>query len=118
MVILFRLLGNSLFSIREYTEWRPRRKLYDQAFNKTYANYIHTHNNNIMISFSPFSYLQCLAPQFNACVNKLVDELKLLADGKTLVPFKKYMHQVTMDVISQVQNDIDRWNCDIYVYFR
>ncbi|KAL5497010.1 hypothetical protein EMCRGX_G013400 [Ephydatia muelleri] len=77
-----RLLGNSLFSIREYTEWRPRRKLYDQAFNKT--------------------YLQCLAPQFNACVNKLVDELKLLADGKTLVSFKKYMHQVTMDVISQV----------------
>eukprot|EP00731_Ephydatia_muelleri_P008733 Em0004g1071a len=50
-----RFLGNGLVVIEDYETWRPRRKLYDPAFNK--------------------SYLKGLCPKFNSCVELFLDKL-------------------------------------------
>lgn len=48
------------------------------------------------------SYLKSLLPSFNECTDKLLDNLRPLADGKTVVPMKQYLADVTLDVISKV----------------
>ncbi|KAL5463995.1 hypothetical protein EMCRGX_G032950 [Ephydatia muelleri] len=77
-----RLVGNGLFSIPDYKTWKPRRKLYDPAFNR--------------------GYLKSLVPKFCASADLFLDKLQCLADGKTQVPLKIHIHQATLDVISKV----------------
>ncbi|KAL5497025.1 hypothetical protein EMCRGX_G013418 [Ephydatia muelleri] len=62
-----RFLGNGLVVIEDYETWRPRRKLYDPAFNK--------------------SYLKDLCPKFNSCVELFLDKLAPHAHGTTEVAF-------------------------------
>ena len=38
----------------------------------------------------------------NECVTKVVDQLKPLADGKSFVGMKDFLHTITADVISKV----------------
>eukprot|EP00731_Ephydatia_muelleri_P008176 Em0004g514a len=77
-----RFLGKGLFTIRDYETWKPRRKMYDPAFNR--------------------GYLKSLTPMFGECVDKFLDKLKPLADGRTQVPMKKHIHNAALDVISKV----------------
>eukprot|EP00731_Ephydatia_muelleri_P008149 Em0004g487a len=77
-----RFLGDGLFTIRDYETWKPRRKMYDPAFNR--------------------GYLKTLVPMFEKCVNKLLDQLRPLADGRTEVPMKKHLSDAATDVISKV----------------
>ncbi|KAL5496599.1 hypothetical protein EMCRGX_G012912 [Ephydatia muelleri] len=76
------LLENSVLTIRDYETWKPRRKLYDPAFNR--------------------GYLKSLTPMFGECVDMFLDKLKPLADGRTQVPMKKHIHNAALDVISKV----------------
>ncbi len=48
------------------------------------------------------SYLKSLLPSFNECANKLLEGIQPLADGKTIVPMKEHLSNVTLDVISKV----------------
>jgi len=48
------------------------------------------------------SYLKSLVPSFNECADKLIERLRPLADGKTTVPMKDHLAEVTLDVISKV----------------
>ena len=50
------------------------------------------------------SYLKSLVPTFGECVDKFLDRLRPLADGKTQVPMMKHIHTTTLDVISKVGN--------------
>ena len=49
-----------------------------------------------------FSYLKSLLPSFNECTDKLLDNIRPLADGRTTVPMKQHLAEVTLDVISKV----------------
>ena len=40
---------------------------------------------------------------FNETTTSIIDNLKPLADGKTIVPLKKYIHNLTLDMISKVK---------------
>lgn len=40
---------------------------------------------------------------FNDCINKFVEELKPIADGNTIIPLKKYIRLLTMNIISMVK---------------
>ncbi|XP_064405692.1 cholesterol 24-hydroxylase-like [Halichondria panicea] len=77
-----RFLGNGLVAIFDYDTWKPRRKIYDQPFNK--------------------NYLKSLLPSFNECTDKLLEGIRPLADGKTTVPMKQHLSEVTLNVISKV----------------
>ena len=48
------------------------------------------------------SYLKSLTPMFGECVDKFLDKLRPLADGRTQVPMKKHIHNAALDVISKV----------------
>ncbi len=48
------------------------------------------------------SYLKSLLPSFNECTNKLLEGIRPLADGKTIVPMKEHLSDVTLAVISKV----------------
>ena len=50
------------------------------------------------------SYLQSILPAFNKCVDVFINKLTPLADGKTPVPMKEHLAEVTLDVISKVEN--------------
>jgi len=43
-----------------------------------------------------------LVPSFNECADKFIEGLRPLADGKTIVPMKEHLAQVTADGISKV----------------
>jgi len=43
-----------------------------------------------------------LVPSFNECADKFIERLRPLADGKTTVPMKEHLAEVTLDVISKV----------------
>ena len=51
---------------------------------------------------SLYSYLKSLVPSFNECADKFLEGLRPLADGKTTVPMKEHLAEVTQDVISKV----------------
>ncbi|XP_064388742.1 cholesterol 24-hydroxylase-like [Halichondria panicea] len=88
-----RFLGNGLVSVPDYDTWKPRRKLYDPAFNK--------------------SYLKSLLPSFNKCVDVLLDSIRPLADGETDVPMKQHLAECTLYVISKVafgSDFSDQWD--------
>ena len=51
---------------------------------------------------SLYSYLKSLVPSFNECADKFIQGLRPLADGKTTVPMKEHLAQVTEDAISKV----------------
>ena len=51
---------------------------------------------------SLYSYLKSLVPSFNECADKFIQGLRPLADGKTTVPMKEHLAEVTLDVISKV----------------
>ena len=51
---------------------------------------------------SLYSYLKSLVPSFNECADKFIERLRPLADGKTIVPMKEHLAQVTEDAISKV----------------
>ena len=42
-------------------------------------------------------------PSFNEGADKFIEGLRPLADGKTTVPMKEHLAEVTQDVISKVQ---------------
>ena len=48
------------------------------------------------------SYLKSLVPTFCASVDLFLGKLRPLADGKTQVPLKTHIQEVTLDVISKV----------------
>ncbi len=48
------------------------------------------------------SYLKSLLPSFNECTDKLLEGIRPLADGKTTVPMKQHLSEVTLNVISKV----------------
>ena len=52
--------------------------------------------------YSLCSYLKSLVPSFNECADKFLEGLRPLADGKTTVPMKAHLAEVTLDVISKV----------------
>ena len=56
---------------------------------------------SVFLHHSP-SHLKTLIPSFNECADRLVEKLTPLADGVTLVPMKKELSIVTLDVISNV----------------
>ena len=56
---------------------------------------------------SLYSYLKGLVPSFNEGADKFIEGLRPLADGKTTVPMKEHLAEVTQDVISKVQG---LWN--------
>eukprot|EP00731_Ephydatia_muelleri_P004561 Em0002g737a len=78
-----RFLGNGLVVIEDYETWRPRRKLYDPAFNK--------------------SYLKALCPKFNSCVELFLDKLAPHSHGTTEVPMKKHICATTLDIIGKAR---------------
>jgi len=41
-------------------------------------------------------------PSFSECADKIIERLRPLADGKTTVPMKEHLAEVTLDVISKV----------------
>jgi len=45
-------------------------------------------------------------PSFNECVDKFIQGLRPLADGKTTVPMNEHLAEVTLDVISKVTYEI------------
>ena len=54
---------------------------------------------------SPFvndSYLKGLVPSFNECVDRFLERLRPLADGKTEVPMMEEFATLTLDVICKV----------------
>jgi len=51
---------------------------------------------------SLYSYLKSLVPSFNECADRFIGRLRPLADGKTTVPMKEHLAEVTLDVISKV----------------
>jgi len=51
---------------------------------------------------SLYRYLKSLVPSFNECADKFIQGLRPLADGKTTVPMKEHLAQVTEDAISKV----------------
>ncbi len=55
-----------------------------------------------MCTYLHCSYLKSLLPSFNECTNKLLEGIQPLADGKTVVPMKEHLANVTLDVISKV----------------
>ncbi|KAL5493499.1 hypothetical protein EMCRGX_G014690 [Ephydatia muelleri] len=77
-----RLVGNGLISLQSYEVWKPRRQLYESAFNA--------------------SHLKGLIPNFCKRVDLFLKKLVPLADGETKVPLRKYMHDAAVDVISEV----------------
>ncbi|XP_064405688.1 cholesterol 24-hydroxylase-like isoform X2 [Halichondria panicea] len=77
-----RFFGNGLVSIPDHDTWKPRRKIYEHSFNK--------------------SYLKSLLPSFNECTDKLLEGIRPLADGKTTIPMKQHLSEVTLNVISKV----------------
>jgi len=56
----------------------------------------------MLLWLSIHSYLKSLVPSFNECADKLIERLRPLADGKTTVPMKEHLAEVTLDVISKV----------------
>lgn len=77
-----RFLGNGLLSVTDNNVWKPRRKIYDAGFHR--------------------SQTKLQTPMINECVTKVVDQLKPLADGKSFVGMKDFLHTITADVISKV----------------
>ena len=55
-----------------------------------------------IVQFYIYSYLKTLVSTFNATITSVIDELRPLADGKTVVPLKKYIHNITLEIISKV----------------
>jgi len=48
------------------------------------------------------SYLKGLVPSFNECVDRFLERLRPLADGKTEVPMMEEFATLTLDVICKV----------------
>ena len=61
-----------------------------------------TYHRLFVVMVAGGSYLKSLVPTFGGCVDKFLDELGLLADGKTQVPMKKHSYNAATDVISKV----------------
>ena len=61
-----------------------------------------------MFSFTTFnfcfSHLKTLTTPFNESVDKFLDKLRPLADGKSAVPMKSHLAGLTLDVISKVSS--------------
>lgn len=53
-------------------------------------------------NLSSFSYLKLLLKPFNEMVEKFLEQIKHLADGKTEVPMKVHFGELTQNVISKV----------------
>ncbi len=49
-----------------------------------------------------FSYLKTLLGTFNEMTNATIEELVPVADGKTVIPLKKYISKLATDIISKV----------------
>ncbi len=47
-------------------------------------------------------YLKTLEGTFNEIVTSMLEELKPMADGETLIPIKKYINNFALNVISKV----------------
>lgn len=77
-----RFLGNGLVTVVDYETWKPKRKLYDSSFNK--------------------SYLKTLVEPLNSLVDHFLEELKPLADGKTEVLMSDHVRDFTLGVVSKV----------------
>ncbi len=50
-----------------------------------------------------FRYLKNLEGSFNEIMTSVIEELKPMADGETLIPIKKYINNFTLTVISKVR---------------
>ncbi|XP_064406602.1 cholesterol 24-hydroxylase-like [Halichondria panicea] len=88
-----RFMGRGIFSIPDYDVWKPRRRMYDSAFKK--------------------SYLEGILPAFNSCIDLFLEKLAPFTDGVTPVPMKEHLSEVTLDVISKVAFGTDftkSWN--------
>ena len=46
-----------------------------------------------------------LIPSFNECADKLIEKLRLIADGMTSISISKEFSSFTLDVISKVWSD-------------
>ena len=91
-----RFLGSGLFTIPDYDTWKPRRRLYDSAFKK--------------------SYLEGILPAFNDSVDLFIEKLRPSADGVTPVLMKQHLSEVTMDVISKVREKQQSLYNQSYLY--
>ena len=60
------------------------------------------YNTNYYNRYTFCSYLKTLLDPFNEMVEKFLDNIKPLADGKTVVPMKRHFGEFTMNVISKV----------------
>ena len=56
----------------------------------------------LLTLFALYSYLKGLIPGFNKCVDKFLQKLDPLADGKTRVPLVARFSEVSLDVLSKV----------------
>ena len=57
--------------------------------------------NSIIYSFC--RYLKSLVTTFNESTSSIIEKLRPLADGKSVVPLTKYIQLLTFDVISKVR---------------
>jgi len=95
-------MKDGLATIPSYKDWKLRRQLYDPAFKKKYV--MHQADRAIYWLFLFLSYLKTLVEVFSETTTEMVNEIKPLADGKTVVPLKKYIRQLTMNIISRVSH--------------
>ena len=110
-------MGNGILTIPDSETWKHRRRLYDPAFKKRFE---HDYNNysphictqlptsiiamtGLLLIFTN-SYLKSLLVQFNQETEKLIEQLKPLADGVTKVPMNLHFGNYTLDIISKVNH--------------
>lgn len=76
------MLGESLFTVKDYTEWKTKRSSLHHTFNhRQLTNSIEAHNT---------------------AGDKLVDELKAYAESGDSLTMESFLHNTTVDVIMKV----------------
>ena len=59
-------------------------------------------NNSNVFCACNYSTLKEMVPSFNECVDQFLEKLRSMADGKSKVPMKEHISDLTNDVISKV----------------
>ena len=77
-----RCLGNGLVTETDNEKWNRKRNLMNPAFKR--------------------EYLIELMPEFNKCIDKMVDHFAILADGKTSFCLMNQFSRTTLDVLGKV----------------
>ena len=92
-----------MFTIQHYNDWKRRRRTFDPAFARRYITY---GSVNITLYHTFCSHLNSLVPQLNKVTREhFIDNLRIRADGETVVDLLKEFGNATLEVISMVNED-------------